>query len=185
MADEPTEEGAPKKKSGLVMTIVAIVILTLVGGGGGWVVGGMLAPKLAPPAGAAAVTAAAPAAEGAPAEGGGHGAPAEGEKPGEGPPHISTEANNVIALEPITSNLLYPADSMVRIELALLFKGPPDVAMAETIHQDVLAYLKTVSLQDIQGPSGFRNLKDDIQERVDLRSEGRVSQVMFRTFVVE
>ncbi|MNU00034.1 Flagellar basal body-associated protein FliL [compost metagenome] len=57
--------------------------------------------------------------------------------------------------------------------------------IAEDIHQDILAYLRTVSLQQIEGPRGFQYLKDDIQERVDLRSEGRVSKVMFRTFVIE
>ena len=177
MADEEVPEGG-KKKSGLITTIAAVLVLTLLGGGGGWVVGGMLAPKLTPPKTEETAAAPAPKAE-EPAK---HG---EGEKPGDGPPKISTEANNVIAIEPITANLFYPADSVIRIELALLFKGPPDVAMAETIHQDVIEYLKTVSLQDIQGPSGFKNLKDDIQERVDLRSEGRVSQVMFRSFVIE
>ncbi|MNL50951.1 Flagellar basal body-associated protein FliL [compost metagenome] len=57
--------------------------------------------------------------------------------------------------------------------------------MAEQIHQDIAAYLKTVSLQQIQGPRGFQYLRDDIQERVDLRSDGRVTNVMFRTFVIQ
>jgi flagellar protein FliL len=69
--------------------------------------------------------------------------------------------------------------------VALQFKGAPDVALAEEIHQDIAAYLKTVSLQQIQGPRGFQYLRDDIQERVDLRSDGRVTNVMFRTFVIQ
>ena len=66
-----------------------------------------------------------------------------------------------------------------------MFNGAPDPKIAEDVHQDILAYLRTVSLQQIEGPRGFQYLKDDIQERVDLRSEGRVSKVMFRTFVIE
>ncbi|MNE92472.1 Flagellar basal body-associated protein FliL [compost metagenome] len=69
--------------------------------------------------------------------------------------------------------------------MALQFDGVPDPAMAEQIHQDIAAYLKTVSLQQIQGPRGFQYLRDDIQERVDLRSDGRVTNVMFRTFVIQ
>jgi flagellar protein FliL len=189
------EEGEPKKKSGLVMTIVIILVLTLLAGGGGWVVGGMLAPGMTPAApvkttGTGAVEQPAAKDAGAEAEasggehgdsGGAHGAEAEGE----GIPKISTEANGVVQLEAITSNLYYPAENLVRLEVALLFKGPPDVAMAEDIHQDIMAYLRTVSLQEIEGPRGFQYLKDDIQERVDLRSQGRVSKVMFRTFVIE
>jgi flagellar protein FliL len=182
------EEGEPKKKSGLVMTIVIILVLTLLAGGGGWVVGGMLAPGMTPAApvkttgtGAVEQPAAKEAGAEAAASGGAHGAEAEGE----GIPKISTEANGVVQLEAITSNLYYPAENLVRLEVALLFKGPPDVAMAEDIHQDIMAYLRTVSLQEIEGPRGFQYLKDDIQERVDLRSQGRVSKVMFRTFVIE
>ena len=109
----------------------------------------------------------------------------DGEKKEEGLPHISTQANGVVQLEPITTNLAYPSDSWIRLEVALAFNGPPELAMAEDIHQDILGYMRTVSLQQIEGPRGFQYLKDDIQERVDLRSQGKVSKVMFRTLVIE
>ena len=169
MADEE-EVVAEKKKPTLVITIAAIGVLTLLAAGGGWLVGNMLAP---PPAEK-------PAEEVAAAHAGG----AEGEAAQE-VPHISTEANGVVLLDPITSNLAYPSDNRIRVEVALMFKGVPDVKLAEDIHQDILAYMRTVSLQQVQGPRGFQYLRDDLQERVDLRSEGRVTNVMFRTFVIE
>jgi flagellar FliL protein len=169
MAEETAEGGPEKKKGGLVMTIAGVAIVTLVGAGGGWVLGGMIAPK--PPV---TEEPAKPEAAGA-----------HGEKKEEGLPHISTEANGVVQLEPITTNLAYPSDSWIRLEVALAFKGPPELPLAEEIHQDILAYMRTVSLQQIEGPRGFQYLKDDIQERVDLRSQGKVSKVMFRTFVIE
>ena len=91
----------------------------------------------------------------------------------------------IVALEPITSNLAYPSENLVRMEVALMFKDVPDVALAEAIHQDIVAYMRTVSLQQVQGPRGFQYLREDLQERVDLRSEGRVTNIMFRTFVIE
>ena len=151
------------------MLIAGVAILTLVGGGGGWVLGGMVAPKLPE------VAAPAPAAA----------AGEHGGKKEEGIPHIATEAAGVVLLEPVTTNLAYPSDNWIRLEVALAFKGPPELAMAEDIHQDILSYMRTVSLQQIEGPRGFQYLKDDIQERVDLRSQGKVSKVMFRTFVIE
>ena len=66
-----------------------------------------------------------------------------------------------------------------------MFKGAPDAVLAEEIHQDIMAYMRTVSLQQVQGPRGFQYLREDLEERVDLRSEGRVTNVMFRTFVIE
>jgi flagellar FliL protein len=170
---EENKEGEGKKKSGMMALVIPLVVLTVVGGGGGWAIGTMLSPKVKQ-AQEAAAAAEAPAA-------GGHG---EAKKE-EGLPHVSTEANGVVALEPITTNLAYPSENWIRVEVALMFNGAPDVKIAEDVHQDILAYLRTVSLQQVEGPRGFQYLKDDLQERVDLRSEGRVSKVMFRTLVIE
>ena len=169
---DPIEETEGKKKSGILALAIPLVVLTLVGGGGGWVIGNMLAPQVKQAEEAAA------AKEEESKDG--HSGEEEG-----GIAKISTEANGVVALEPITTNLAYPSENWIRLEVALLFNGAPDVVLAEAVHQDILAYIRTVSLQQVQGPRGFQYLKDDIEERVDLRSEGRVSKVMFRTFVIE
>ncbi|MBU2327718.1 MAG: flagellar basal body-associated FliL family protein [Alphaproteobacteria bacterium] len=170
---EDPQEGEGKKKSGLMALVIPLVVLTAVGGGGGWVIGNMLAPQVKQ------ADEAAKAAEAAAGEQG------EAKKDEEGLPPISTEANGVVALEPITTNLAYPSENWIRLEVALMFNGAPDVKIAEDVHQDIMAYLRTVSLQQVEGPRGFQYLKDDVQERVDLRSEGRVSKVMFRTLVIE
>jgi flagellar FliL protein len=168
MADNETGEGKKKKSGGMVMTIIGLAVLTLVGAGGGWAVGNMVAPNIRS------------AAEAEQAK------EAEAKKKAEGGlPKIANEANNIVLLDPVTSNLAYPSENWIRLEVALMFNGPPDVKVAEDIHQDILAYVRTISLQQIEGPRGFQYLKDDIQERVDLRSQGRVSKVMFRTFVIE
>jgi flagellar FliL protein len=172
---EEGQEGEVKKKSGLMGLVIPLVVLTAVGGGGGWVIGNMLAPQVKQAEETAQAAEAAAAGE--------HGGEAKKEE--EGLPKISTEANGVVALEPITTNLAYPSENWIRLEVALMFNGPPDVQIAEAVHQDILAYMRTVSLQQVEGPRGFQYLKDDLQERVDLRSEGRVSKVMFRTLVIE
>lgn len=164
---EETDNNQPKSPS-MMITIAAVAALTLVAGGGGWVVGALLAPPLAEKTEAAKETA----------------AEAHG-KNKEDIPKLATEANGIIQLEPITTNLAYPSENWVRLEVALQFQGEPDVTLAEEIHQDIVAYLKTVSLQQIQGSRGFQYLRDDIQERVDLRSDGRVTNVMVRTFVIQ
>ncbi len=173
MADVENND-SPKKKGGALAVILPLAVLTALGAGGGWFLGGMLADKLQPVL-AAEKAAAAKAATGAKGE----------KKEGEGLPRISTAENGVVQLEPITTNLSYPSESWIRLEVALMFKDKPDVKISEDVHQDILAYLRTVSLQQIEGPRGFQYLRDDIQERVDLRSHGQVSKVMFRTFVIE
>ncbi len=168
MENEQAE--SKKKSSPLVMTIAGVAILTVIGGGGGWFLGGLIAPKIAGAEAAAKV----PEAAGE-----------KGGKDTEGVQKMPAEANGIVQLDPITTNLAYPSTNWVRLEVALMFKGPVEVGMAEDIHQDIMAYVRTVSLQQLEGPRGFQYLKDDIQERVDLRSQGRVSRVMFRTFVIE
>ncbi|MBB4567321.1 flagellar basal body-associated FliL family protein [Rhizobium leucaenae] len=153
------------KGSPLIMMIAGLVVLTALGGGGGWFLGTMVAPKIK------TATAVVQAAAQAPT--------------GEKQAAAAAEANGIIQLDPITTNLAYPSQNWIRLEIALMFKGKPDAQLAEAIHQDILAYVRTVSLQQVEGPRGFQYLRDDIQERVDLRSEGRVSKVMFRTFVIE
>jgi flagellar protein FliL len=173
MAEEAQAgEAGGKKKSGTIMLIAGIAVVTLVGAGGGWFLGGMIAPKDLAAEAAAKQAAAA----------GAHGEPGKADA---GLPRVSTEAAGVYLLEPITTNLAYPSENWIRLEVALAFKGAPELAMAESIHQDILAYMRTVSLQQIEGPRGFQYLKDDLEERIDLRSQGKVAKVMFRSFVIE
>ena len=163
MADfDSAEEDGGKKKSGLVVTIAIVLVLSLIAAGGGWMVGGLIAPQVDQPETAAAEQA--------------HG---KDEKKEDKP------RDNVVALEPITTNLSYPSDNWIRVEVSLVFTNEPDDAIADQIHQDILAYLRTVSLQQIEGPRGFQYLREDLRERVKLRSEGRVNDLLLRTFVIE
>ena len=168
MLDE-TQPEAPKKKSGLVMTIAGVAAVTVIGGVGGWFVGNMLAPEVEPPK----------------VEQVEEKAPEGGKDKEEGLTRLATEENGVVQLEPITTNLAFPTDRWVRLEVALLFKEKPDAKLAETIHQDIAVYLRTVSLQQIEGPRGFQYLKEDLEERADMISEGKVSRLMFRTFLIQ
>lgn len=172
MADnEEDAEAGGKKKSALIPTIAVVLVLTLIAGGGGWVMGGILAPQTVTPEDTAVPTAA-----------GGHGE-AEPKKDAHGAEEGGRP--NVIELEPITTNLSYPSENWIRIEVSLLFRDTPDEAMADKIHQDIMAYLRTVSLQQIEGPRGFQYLREDLRERVVLRSDGSVTDLLFRTFVIE
>lgn len=168
MADNEDQGEQGKKKPGLVVTLAIVLVLSGVAGAGGWMLGGVLAPQVAVEEEAAGEETAEAGEESA-------GEGAEENKPRE----------NLIPLDPITTNLSYPSDSWIRIEVSLLFGGAPDQALADQIHQDVLTYLRTVSLQQIEGPRGFQYLRDDLRERVKLRSEGRVNDILFRTFVIE
>lgn len=167
MVDDTLGEAPQKKKGGMVMTIAAVAIVTVVAAAGGWFLGGFLAPVVNQPKKPPPVAAEA------------------GKKPDEGLPMLTALETEVVQLEPITSNLAFPSNAWVRLEVAVLFKDKADPKIAETVHQDILLYLRTVTLQQIEGPRGFQYLKEDLESRADLISEGKVAQLLFRTFVIE
>jgi flagellar FliL protein len=57
--------------------------------------------------------------------------------------------------------------------------------MAGEIRQDVLAYLRTLSLAQIQGPSGLLHLREDLNERVKLRSKGVIQELVLESLIVQ
>lgn len=174
MANLPAlADGDPPASKGpsLVVQLAVFVVLSAVAGGTGWFLGQMLKGEVVPAAEAPA----------APAAAAGHEAPAGQEGHGkEGAP-----APNLLRLEPVTTNLATPSNTWVRMELSLVFDGPADTAIGEAVHQDILAYMRTVRLPQVEGGSGFRHLKSDIEERARIRSDGKVKSVLVNTMIFE
>ena len=60
----------------------------------------------------------------------------------------------------------------------------PDVALAE-IRSDIVAYLRTLSMRQLEGPSGLQHLREDLNERVALRTKGQVRELIVEMLVVQ
>jgi flagellar protein FliL len=145
--------------------IVAMLVVTILGGA----VGAIFAPKApSAPQGQASKEALAAAASG---QGGG-----------------GVQTSIMIDLPPIVTNLGAPQDLWVRLETSMIFDpvavAHPD-ALAAEIANDLLAYLRTVSVSQIQGPIGMQNLRQDINERAAIRSGGAVKELVIRTLVIQ
>lgn len=93
----------------------------------------------------------------------------------------------VKALPAIVTNLAAPDNAWVRMEASIIIKGKEEGVdvLAVKIAEDTLAYLKTLSLSDIEGASGLAYLRDDLNERATIRSEGRVLEFVIGSLVVE
>lgn len=157
-----TEQTEPRKGPSLVLQVGLLAGLTALAIGMGWLAGGNLVDKM--PTGKPVHTA------------------DNGEGSGE---HAEDSVTNVVPLEPITTNLAAPSSMWARLELSLVFDGPADPALAQTIHQDLFAYLRTIKLNQVESASGFQHLKSDLEERARIRSEGRVSQILIKTLLFE
>jgi flagellar FliL protein len=91
-------------------------------------------------------------------------------------------------IEPVVTNLASPSDTWIRLEMAMLFKNGavanPEATAAE-LRQDVLGYLRTINLAQLEGPSALQHLREDLNERASLRTGGQVSELIIQTMVVQ
>jgi flagellar protein FliL len=145
--------------------LMAMLIVTALGA----VSGGLYGFRVASPAGPAQAEKAAVGGE---------------EKPAGGLPPNSA----MLDLPPIVTNLGSPPDAWIRLEASLLFDAkaaPHPEAMGAEITNDILAFLRTTSLSQMQGVVGLENLRQDLNERVAIRSGGSVKELVIRTLVIQ
>ena len=98
------------------------------------------------------------------------------------------QASTIVDLQPIVTNLGAPQDTWVRLEGSIIFDPktlPHPEAVASQIGDDDLAYLRTVSLHQLEGPIGLENIRQDLNERAATRSGGKVHAFVIRTLVVQ
>ena len=118
------------------------------------------------------------------------------------PPHVDAEAHpaespaagalqanaSLFDLTPIVTNLGSPTDTWIRLEASFLFDPkttPHPDALGAQIGDDILAFLRTTSLSQIQGVAGLQNLRLDLNERAAIRSKGTVKELVIRSLVIQ
>lgn len=163
MAPSPAAPAAPKK-GGLLL---ALLILTALAAAAGTGLGLQLAGTVEK-----AVTAK---------------VQAEPEKKAEPPLRHSGDLT-LKEMKPVVVNLAAPSSTFIRIEAAIVFKTGalvnPDVTVAE-LREDIMAYMRTLSLSQLEGPSALQHLREDLNERAHARSDGKVNELIIETLVVQ
>jgi flagellar FliL protein len=95
---------------------------------------------------------------------------------------------NLRSLPPIVTNLASPGRTWVRLEAVLVVEGeqtPDGNMLAAQVAEDIVAYLRTVPLVQIQGASGFQHLREDLNDRVRVRSGGKVRDLVIQSMIIE
>lgn len=99
-----------------------------------------------------------------------------------------TGDTRLMRLAPVIANLAEPPDVLVRLEGSIVFEDgaldDPERAAAE-IGQDILAYLRTLTLSQLEGPSALQFLREDLNGRAATRTEGAVDELVVETLVVQ
>ncbi len=97
------------------------------------------------------------------------------------------DGSNLKPLPTIVTNLASPKGVWIRIEASIVV-GPEAAntnALAASISEDMIAYLRTVPLEQLEGPSGFLHLREDINDRARIRSGGKVGDIVLHAVVLE
>ena len=108
------------------------------------------------------------------------------EKPADAAP--PPEPSTLYDLPPVITNIGAPQDTWIRFEGSIIFDPktlPHPEAAAAQIGDDILAYLRTVSLKQLEGPIGLLNIRQDLKERAATRTSGKVRELVIRTLVVQ
>lgn len=95
---------------------------------------------------------------------------------------------SLIDLPPIITNLADPANAWVRLQGSIVYDNkavPKPRMLAAQIAEDILAYMKTVTVAQMGGPSGLAHLREDLNERASIRSDGHVRELVIQTVVVQ
>jgi len=95
----------------------------------------------------------------------------------------------LVALTPIVVNLAQPASTWIRIEASMLVDGMAEGgsadALAAQLAEDYTAYLRTATLAQFEGASGFQNLREDFLDRAIIRDREHIKDVIIHGVVVE
>lgn len=151
-------------KGSMLMLLAQVGALTILGAAGGGFVGTLIVAKVKAAVVAAAVPTE-PAVKGA----------------------ISEDVV-VKELPAIVTNLAQPEGMKIRLQASILFNKKEvetPTLMSAQITDDLVGYLKTLSIAQLQGGSGLQSLREDLNERVSIRSEGHVRELIIETLVVQ
>jgi flagellar FliL protein len=101
-----------------------------------------------------------------------------------------TRHGEAAALKPlpaIVTNLAGPQQMWIRLEaLMVVGDGAADsTALGAAIAEDIVAFLRTVPMAQIEGPSGFLHLREDLNDRARIRSAGKVKELVVQSMVLE
>lgn len=183
MSDDLNQE--EEKKSGIVGQLVIVAVLTLVAAGTGWALGSFVLkpgpqPEMAKMEMEQADEEEKKDKKAKKKKKKGDQDDADGEAADDAP-----LSGTVVELQPITANIATPEDVWLRLELAVLFSEQPDIETPEKIHQDIVAFVQTLKLYQMEGASGIRHLRQDMNELAKIRSDGKAKSVLIRAMLLE
>jgi flagellar protein FliL len=171
-----------------MITMVVVLLLTLVGAGVGFAVGTLLGESET-----------AGSSESAPVQSSENASAAQDDRQ---PETVSDQAVpeeemtveyasddvKITPFPPVLTTLADPKGKWIRLEGSIMIRSASEKQpelLAEKAGEQILTYLRSVRLSQLESPSGILGLRDDLDETVRTLSEGEVRGVLIHGLVVE
>jgi flagellar FliL protein len=167
MAQETDMEKNTVRKESILGLAIALLVLSIIALGVGWLV----AEQLNTQATVATVQQVQESEE----------KTGSGEQP-------SLPKQNAILLDPIIIALHRSENTFMRLELALIPEVGSDIDNQETrlrIASEIAAFVQTLTLLQISGPTGYMHFREDILDRARLTTNGKIKDVLIMSLVAE
>jgi flagellar FliL protein len=115
---------------------------------------------------------------------------AEARKNAAQPPIASSYAGSarLRKLSPVVTNLAAPANNWARVEASIVTDTMTDEeagVLAAHISEDIVSYLRSATVAQFEGARGLQHLRDDLSERANIRSSGKVRELIIETLVIQ
>lgn len=170
---------AERAASGSGAFIVAIVLIAVIGAGAGFSLKFVLPPREAP------VVEAAKAKETAAKATEAHQDAHVGASPKLEP---EPTGGQLLPLDAIVVSLASPQGTRLRLESFVQFTESSKLDRTELLReiaQDLVLYLRTLKLAQIETASGIEYLREDLAELAQLRSKGHARGIVIKSLIVE
>jgi flagellar basal body-associated protein FliL len=97
-------------------------------------------------------------------------------------------APETVKLDPIVANLGTSNDKWIRLELAVIFKKgvePTSEQEKFAISEAIVGMLRSKTADELSGPSGYLQFREDLMDTVMISTGGRASAAKILSLVVE
>lgn len=180
------------RKGDLITTGIVVLLLSVAGAGIGFAVGALLQPDQDVGGGVDDKPLKSGEREAGTTADGEQAADVNGDDPKssaeEEPGDTADPSLRIVPIPAVLTTLAAPEGRWIRLEGSILINAEgqtqPEL-LAERAGEQVLTYLRTVRLDQLQGPSGFLALRDDLNETVSTLSGGEVRAILIHGLLVE
>jgi flagellar FliL protein len=189
----------PAKETSTMAFVVVALLLTLVGVGTGLAVGSIMqatATQDSKPVSAAAAEAVKnktePLAKGAPEAAHGSDTATQADTQTEvsesEPEVLDPHDLRTVAFPPVLTTLAEPKGKWIRLEGSILITADtedlPEI-LAERSGEQILTYLRSLRLDQLEGPTSVLGVREDLTEMLRVLSKGQVKGLLIHGLVVE